>query len=151
MHTSDGLELREGLYFQDGPQTLYQVSTVYPRMVRARVCLDGGKMPGRTAVRTLLAEQAHGMTSASDTIVTRYHAMLDGDPDRLNLGELDLLASYAGGPRIWDAADIVPTVYALAERGLIEPAMTDLGDGPVNRGAYQLTDKGRQALSKATP
>ena len=33
----------------------------------------------------------------------------------------DLLRSYASGPRIWDAASLVPKVLDLADAGLIEP------------------------------
>jgi hypothetical protein len=52
--------------------------------------------------------------------------------------ELSLLRSYASGPKIWDAVTLLPTVYALADQGLIEP----VGDS----GAYQLTMAGREAL-----
>lgn len=69
--------------------------------------------------------------------------------DDLTAGDLDLLRSYAGGPRIWDAASILPAVYRLAGEGLIEPALTDLGDGPEDRGAYQLTGAGRTVMEEA--
>jgi DNA-binding PadR family transcriptional regulator len=54
------------------------------------------------------------------------------------MNELDLLRSYESGPRIWDAAAILPGVYALETKGLIEPTGTS--------GAYQLTEAGREAL-----
>lgn len=57
----------------------------------------------------------------------------------LTSDELDLLCSYARGPRIWDAAELVPGVYALEDKGLIErvpgsPAhrLTELGRGVVD-------------------
>jgi hypothetical protein len=59
----------------------------------------------------------------------------------LTAGELDLLRSYAKGRRIWDATAILPGVFALARKGLIEPAGTS--------GAYQLTEAGREALEAA--
>jgi hypothetical protein len=52
----------------------------------------------------------------------------------------ELLASYAKGPRIWDAAAIVPDVFKLAAEGLIEPVPGR------DDGAYQLTGKGRAEL-----
>lgn len=51
----------------------------------------------------------------------------------------DLLRSYASGPKIWDAAAIVPDVFALADAGLIEPA-------PGSNSRYALTEAGRKAL-----
>ena len=57
-------------------------------------------------------------------------------------GELELLRSYANGPRIWDAASIVPQVWALADKGLIEPV-------DANGRAYRLTGAGRKALREA--
>lgn len=53
-----------------------------------------------------------------------------------------LLASYADGPRIWDAAILQPDVAELAEAGLIEPAP---GGSP---GSYKITAAGRDALAK---
>jgi hypothetical protein len=53
--------------------------------------------------------------------------------------ELDLLRSYENGPRIWDATVILPKVWTLAAKGLIEP--TD-ADGY----RYQLTEAGRRQL-----
>jgi hypothetical protein len=61
----------------------------------------------------------------------------------VNKGELELLRSYAKGPRIWDAVAVLPSVYALADRGLIEPSG--------NSGAYRLTDAGRKALETEDP
>lgn len=52
--------------------------------------------------------------------------------------ELQLLRSYENGPRIWDATAILPAVYDLAGKGLIEPA----GDN----GAYKLTAAGTGRL-----
>jgi hypothetical protein len=54
--------------------------------------------------------------------------------------ELDMLRSYADGPRIWDAAVLVPVVFALADRGLTEPVHG-------RSGVYQLTDRGREVLA----
>lgn len=56
--------------------------------------------------------------------------------------ELDLLRSYENGPRIWDASAILPKVYKLAERKLIEPVSQ-------SGYAYQLTELGRQELEAA--
>jgi len=53
--------------------------------------------------------------------------------------ELDLLRSYEDGPRIWDAAVLMPLVHSLHEQGLIEPHQ----DRP---GVYQITQAGREAL-----
>ena len=53
----------------------------------------------------------------------------------------ELLASYADGPRIWDAADIWPHVLELAEAGLIEPV-------PDRGGAYRLTMAGDLELMR---
>jgi hypothetical protein len=61
-------------------------------------------------------------------------------------GERDLLASYAGGPRIWDAATLAPTVLSLADQGLIEPAPPADDGSPPSRGAYRLTGAGRRVL-----
>ena len=60
----------------------------------------------------------------------------------LTKGELELLRSYEQGPYIWDAASIVPQVWRLAEKGLVEPA-----DQTSYR--YQLTEAGRRALGEA--
>jgi hypothetical protein len=61
---------------------------------------------------------------------------------RERAGELELLRSYANGPRIWDAASIVPQVWALAAKGLIEPV-------DANGRTYRLTEAGRKALREA--
>ena len=53
----------------------------------------------------------------------------------------DLLASYADGPRIWDAAILQPNVAELLDAGLIEPHPERGGQG-VN----QITAAGRKAL-----
>lgn len=50
----------------------------------------------------------------------------------------ELLRSYSGGPRIWDAAAILPDVWELEHQGLIEPS----GDS----GAYRMTPSGRARL-----
>jgi hypothetical protein len=50
-----------------------------------------------------------------------------------------LLATYADGPRIWDAAVMVPGVFELERLGLIEPV-------PGRGGAYQLTSAGQAEL-----
>lgn len=62
-------------------------------------------------------------------------------PDGLSASALDLLRSSADGPRIWDAAEIVPRVFELAGQGLIEPI-------PDRGGAYQLTSKGQRYLER---
>jgi hypothetical protein len=54
--------------------------------------------------------------------------------------ELRLLKSYQAGPRIWDATAILPHVYALEVKGLIEPD---------DSGTYHLTDSGRKVLRAA--
>ena len=56
--------------------------------------------------------------------------------------EQSLLRSYAAGPRIWDAASLLPAVISLANQGLIEPCPGEL------RAAYQLTEQGRHALGE---
>jgi DNA-binding PadR family transcriptional regulator len=63
----------------------------------------------------------------------------------------NLLRSYASGPRIWDAASIVPGVYRLEGQGLIEPAPPEDDGSPPSRGAYQLTAKGRRVLAETQP
>lgn len=55
----------------------------------------------------------------------------------------DLLRSYENGPRIWDATAVLPDVYALADKGLIEPTGS-------NNGAYRLTEAGRTELASLT-
>jgi hypothetical protein len=62
----------------------------------------------------------------------------------LTENELGLLRSYAGGPRIWDAAALAPAVYALQDEGLIEP-------DPERSPACRLTAKGRQVLAETGP
>jgi hypothetical protein len=58
----------------------------------------------------------------------------------MNVRELSLLRTYETGPRIWDAMAVLPTVYALENKGLIEPT----GPSPY---LYQLTGAGRKALA----
>jgi hypothetical protein len=53
-----------------------------------------------------------------------------------------LLRSYENGPRIWDAVAVLPGVYELEDRGLIEPVGCS--------GAYQLTGAGRKALRNSS-
>jgi hypothetical protein len=50
----------------------------------------------------------------------------------------NLLRSYARGPRIWDAASLLPGVLELADAGLIEPVPDST--------AYQLTAAGQAEL-----
>jgi DNA-binding PadR family transcriptional regulator len=59
------------------------------------------------------------------------------------MDELELLRSYENGPRIWDAAAVVPEVWALEKKGLIEKF--DPEDGR----RYRLTEAGRAALKPA--
>jgi len=54
--------------------------------------------------------------------------------------DLDLLRSYEDGPKIWDATSILPGVYALEDKGLIEPVGCS--------GAYQLTGAGHAELDR---
>lgn len=54
--------------------------------------------------------------------------------------ELELLRSYENGPRIWDAVLVLLRVYALEDKGLIEPSGTS--------GAYTLTGAGHKALKE---
>lgn len=61
----------------------------------------------------------------------------------MNKEEASLLRSYANGPRIWDASAILPGVWALAGKGLIEPV------GDERAGVYQLTEAGREALEES--
>jgi len=56
----------------------------------------------------------------------------------ISADDLRLLRSYRKGPRIWDAADILPRVWELAGRGLIEQVPDSL--------AYRLTNAGRAEL-----
>lgn len=58
--------------------------------------------------------------------------------------ELDMLRSYADGPRIWDAASLVPTVTALVDKKLIRACHRWAGDK-----ACELTDLGREVLAHA--
>jgi hypothetical protein len=147
--TSDGMEIRPNRYLQDGTRTLYKVSTVYPGRVTLILCLENGEVPSRTTVRPVPAERARMMTSASDWLVNQYHDILDAARAQLTVSELRLLRTYLDGPRIWDAADLFAEVCRLAGRGLLEPALTDIGNGPEDRGAYQLTEAGRRVLAEA--
>ncbi len=61
----------------------------------------------------------------------------------LDTSERDLLGTYAGGPRIWDAAALLPTVLGLESKGLIEPVP--------DSAAYRLTDAGRSELPLDDP
>ena len=63
--------------------------------------------------------------------------------DDITPDELRLLRSYADGPRIWDAASLVPTVHRLEDLGLIERKPTPEGGSS----ARQLTARGRQVLA----
>jgi hypothetical protein len=144
--TSDGTEVRPNRYLQDGTRTLYKVSTLYEGYVTLILCLDNGETPPRTTVRPVPAERVRMMTSASDRIVEQYHDILDAARAQLTVGQLRLLRTYRDGPKIWDAADLFEEVCTLALRGLIELVLTDIGDGPEHRGAYQLTARGWGAL-----
>lgn len=68
---------------------------------------------------------------------------MSGNHEDLSAGLMNLLRSYEKGPKIWDAASILPDVYRLAERGLITP----LGSS----GAHRLTDAGCAVLQAASP
>jgi hypothetical protein len=76
IRTSDGAEVKELLYIQDG-RTLYKVSTVYPNYITAIVCLDSGQFPARTTVRELPRTLVAQLPTATDRIVDSYHARLD--------------------------------------------------------------------------
>jgi hypothetical protein len=64
-----------------------------------------------------------------------------GAGPRVDADELRLLATYADGPRIWDAASVYRLVLQLDAKGLIAPA-----DG----GTHALTAAGRRALGLPT-
>jgi hypothetical protein len=66
----------------------------------------------------------------------------------LNPEDMDLLRSYANGPRIWDATAIVPAVFRLHGQGLIEPAPPAEDGSARSTYCYQLTDAGRQVLGQ---
>jgi hypothetical protein len=53
--------------------------------------------------------------------------------------DLELLASYENGPRIWDAASVFARVLVLEDRGFVAPA----GES----GQYALTEAGRARLA----
>lgn len=55
--------------------------------------------------------------------------------------DMELLRSYVSGPKIWDAASLLPSVYSLEDQGLIEMVGNSL--------LYQLTGAGRKALREA--
>jgi hypothetical protein len=63
--------------------------------------------------------------------------------------ELRLLRSYASGPRIWDAAELMPAVWRLQDLVLTEPAPPGDDGSPPSRGVRQLTVRGRQVLAEA--
>jgi hypothetical protein len=65
--------------------------------------------------------------------------MNENSKDTVHDDELRLLRSYASGPRIWDAASLMPAVFSLQEQGLTEPV-------PGNDSAFRLTDAGRERL-----
>lgn len=56
--------------------------------------------------------------------------------------ELRFLRSYLGGPRNWDAAALQIVVHSLLQQKLIEPS-----PDPDRKGAYQITQAGRDALA----
>jgi hypothetical protein len=56
--------------------------------------------------------------------------------------ELDLLRTYANGPRIWDAAALLPAVTSLRDQGLITPSAD-------NARADRLTAAGYERLRAA--
>jgi hypothetical protein len=58
----------------------------------------------------------------------------------LTAGQLRLLQSYADGPRIWDAASVMNTVYELRDLRLITPSPDMRTD--------ELTELGRQTLDQ---
>jgi DNA-binding PadR family transcriptional regulator len=64
----------------------------------------------------------------------------------MNPEDRDLLRSYENGPRIWDAAAILPAVHRLYGQGLIEPAPPAEDGSARSTYCYQLTDAGREAL-----
>jgi hypothetical protein len=64
---------------------------------------------------------------------------MPSDNTTLTKDALRLLRTYEQGPRIWDAAAILPVVWVLAGKGLIKPA----GDS----GAYEITESGRRVLA----
>jgi len=60
-----------------------------------------------------------------------------------------LLRTYAGGPRIWDAANLWRTVCDLAAAQLITEVTR--AEGAVRGGCYRLTPAGQQYLKEHTP
>jgi hypothetical protein len=58
---------------------------------------------------------------------------------KMTKNHLDLLRSYGNGPKIWDATAMLPDVYALEAKGLVE----QVGHEGF---LYQLTGAGRTAL-----
>jgi hypothetical protein len=64
-------ELRENWLLQRGA-LLVKVSTVYPERFTATVCLEAGKAPERTTVRTYLAMDAALFHEPDDKILRRY-------------------------------------------------------------------------------
>jgi hypothetical protein len=67
-----------------------------------------------------------------------------GERKPISDDEFALLRSYENGPKIWDATAILPGVWALEAKGLIEPF------GDERPGVYRLTETGRKALKEAS-
>jgi hypothetical protein len=66
----------------------------------------------------------------------------EGKPEHhLNEQQRDLLASFANGPRIWDAAALFKIVCELDQAGYVK----FIGDGP----KAEITDAGRAALGRS--
>lgn len=74
----DGQPVTPGLYVRDG-LTLLKISTPYPDEERstATVCMVKGELLNRTTVRSYNAGQLRGMRVAGNTMIAKYHALLD--------------------------------------------------------------------------
>lgn len=112
----------------------------------ARMLLDGGE--GEKRALAWMVEKGLELTDLEwdSGMLAEYLARHEAG-GRLHLS---LLASYARGPRIWDAAENFEIVCDLAAKGLIEPVTEPRDEedhDPAGRGVFQLTDAGRQVLA----
>jgi hypothetical protein len=90
-----------------------------------------------------------GLSAVQRQQIREAHAAQKTGSGTLVPDDLDMLRSYADGPRIWDATSLLPAVYRLADQGLIELAPPEDDGSPPSRGAYRLTAAGRAVLAKA--
>lgn len=66
-------ELRQNMLLQDG-RLLIKVSTVYPDRFTATICMENGKAPDRTTVRSYLAEDAVLFGEPTTRMIHKYEA-----------------------------------------------------------------------------